>query len=237
MLLSAGQPYFAPFPGFFYKAWRSDLFVILDNVQFPQGTTWLSRNRFKNHNGTLWITVPVWKKGLGLQKISEVRICHEGRWAKKHLESLKTAYRRSPYLPEHLEFIEEMFSERNETLKELNLAVIHYLMRALTIKTRLLLLSELEISSTGNRRLVDLCTSLGASQFFAQGPAKKFLDEKSFHDAGIDIISVDPPVPVYPQLWGGFIPNLSVFDLLLNCGPKAHDILVNFQADAHAFPD
>jgi hypothetical protein len=124
MILSANQPYFAPFPGFFYKAWRSDLLVLLDDVQFPQGTTWITRNRFKSHQGALWITVPVWKRGLGLQKISEVRICHEGRWAKKHLESLKTAYRKAPYLPEHLEFIKEMFSERNEKLMDLNLAVI-----------------------------------------------------------------------------------------------------------------
>ena len=225
MILSANQPYFAPFPGFFYKAWRSDLLVLLDDVQFPQGTTWITRNRFKSHQGALWITVPVLKRGLGRQKINEVRICHEGRWAKKHLASLKTAYRKAPYLPEHLEFIKEMFSERNEKLMDLNLAVIHYLMRVLGIKTKLVLLSELNVASTGNRRLLDLCTNLGASQYIAQAPAKKFLDEKSFRDAGIEITYVDPPVPIYPQLWGDFITNLSAFDLIFNCGPKAHEIL------------
>jgi hypothetical protein len=227
MILSANQPYFAPFPGFFYKAWMSDLFVLLDDVQFPQGTTWISRNRFKSHQGALWITVPVWKKGLGLQKISEVKICHEGRWAKKHLESLKTAYKKAPYLPEHLEFFEEIFSGKKDRLGELNLAVIRYLMRALTIQTKLVLLSDLDIPSTGNRRLVDLCTRLGASRFVAQSSAKKFLDEKSFQDEGIEVTYVSPPVPVYPQLWGDFIANLSVFDLVLNCGPKAHEILLS----------
>ena len=227
MILSANQPYFAPFPGFFYKAWMSDLFVLLDDVQFPQGTTWISRNRFKSHQGTLWMTVPVWKKGLGLQKISEVRICHEGRWAKKHIESLKTAYKKAPYLPEHLEFLEELFSEKKENLLDLNLAVIRYLMRVLTVKTRLVLLSELNVASSGNRRLVDLCTKLGASQFVAQAPAKKFLDETSFQEEGIAITYVNPPIPIYPQLWGDFIAHLSAFDLVLNCGPKAHDILLN----------
>jgi hypothetical protein len=100
-------------------------------------------------------------------------------------------------------------------------------MRALQIKTKLVLLSELNVASTGNRRLVDLCTTLGASQVIAQAPAKKFLDEKSFRDEGVEIVYVDPPVPIYPQLWGGFIANLSAFDLVLNCGPKALDILVN----------
>ena len=226
MILSAHQPYFAPFAGFFYKAFMSDLFVILDDVQFPQGTTWISRNRFKSHQGALWITVPVWKKGMGLQKISEVRICHEGRWAKKHLESLKTAYRKAPYLSEHLGFLEEMFSEKNEKLMDLNLALIHYLMKALDIQAKTVLLSDLNVPSSGSRRLVDVCKKLGAGQFIAQTPAKKFIDEKLFLDAGVELRFFNPPAPVYPQLWGHFIPNLSTLDLVLNCGPKAHDILV-----------
>jgi len=57
--------------------YRSDVFVILDNVQFPRATTWITRNRFKNDQGTLWMSIPVWKKGLGLQKLNEVRICHD----------------------------------------------------------------------------------------------------------------------------------------------------------------
>ena len=69
MILSTAQPYFAPFPEFFYKAYLSDIFVILDRVQFPRGTTWMTRNRFKNDQGVLWLTVPVLKKGLGLQRI------------------------------------------------------------------------------------------------------------------------------------------------------------------------
>jgi hypothetical protein len=227
MILSAHQPYFAPYAGFFYKALMSDVFVILDDVQFPQGTTWISRNRFKCHQGALWVTVPVWKKGLGLQKISEVRICHEGRWERKHLQSLKSAYSKAPYLPDHLGVLEEIFLGRKEMLVDLNVAVIHYLMEALNIQTKTILLSNLKVSSTGSRRLVDLCITLGASEFLAQAPARKFLDEPSFQNAGVKITYVNPPVPVYPQLWGDFIANLSVFDLVLNCGPKARDILTN----------
>jgi hypothetical protein len=164
---------------------------------------------------------------MGLQKISEVRICHEGRWAKKHLESLKTAYSKAPYLSEHLGFLEVMFSEKNEKLIDLNLALIHYLMKALDTHTRTVLLSDLNVPSSGSRRLVDVCKKLGASQFIAQTPAKKFIDEKLFQDAGVELSFFNPPAPIYPQLWGDFIANLSVFDLVLNCGPKAHDILVN----------
>ena len=54
MIVSANQPYFAPYPGFFYKARLSDVFVILDEVQFPRKTTWVTRNRFKENQRTLY---------------------------------------------------------------------------------------------------------------------------------------------------------------------------------------
>ena len=226
MIVSTNQPYFAPFPGFFYKAYRSDIFVILDEVQFPRGTTWVTRNRFKNDQGTLWMTIPVWKKGLGLQKIDEVRIYHEGRWAKKHLASLMNAYARAPYFADHMNFLEGLFSEKFEKLIDLNLAVIRYLMDHLQIETQIKLLSELGIEAKGDQLLVELCKKLNAANFLAQSAAKKYLDVSLFQKAGIHLEFFSPPAPVYPQLWGNFLPNLSALDILFNCGPKARDILV-----------
>jgi hypothetical protein len=58
-MISATQPYFSPYLGFFNKAYLSDHFIVLNDVQFPRGTTWISRNRWKNDQGALWMTVPV----------------------------------------------------------------------------------------------------------------------------------------------------------------------------------
>ena len=225
IILSTNQPYFFPFHGFFLKAWLSDIFVILDDVQFPRGTTWITRNRFKNDQGTLWMTIPVLKKGLGLQKINDVKIYHEGRWARKHLSSLKSAYGKAPYLGDHLEFLENIFAEKRENLIDLNMAIIRYLMKQLHLDTELLLLSELGIEARGDRLLVEICKKMGATHLLARKPARKYMKENLFHDAGVELKSFSSPSPVYPQLWGDYIANLSVFDLILNCGPKAHDIL------------
>jgi hypothetical protein len=43
---------------------------------------------------------------------------------------------------------------------------------------------------------------------------------------GIEITRSNFRPPVYPQLWGDFIYNLSTLDLLLNCGPKSRDIVI-----------
>jgi hypothetical protein len=227
MIVSANQPYFFPYPGFFYKIYFSDVFVVLDDVQFPRGTTWTTRNRFKNHRGSLWMTLPVKKKGLGLQKISAVRICHDGRWAKKHLESLKNAYANAPYVKDHFNFLEEIFATKFEKLIDLNLKIIRYLMKHLQIDTKIILLSELEIKAKGDKLLIEMCRRLGASQFLVQDAARKYLDADRFKEAGIRLTDVTPPSPVYPQLWGSFISNLSALDLILNCGSKAHDIMIS----------
>ena len=225
MIVSAYQPYFAPFPGFFSKAVHSDIIVFMDSVQFPRGTTWLTRNRFKNDQGTLWMTIPVWKKGLGLQKINEVRICNEGHWAEKHLESLKTAYAKAPYFEDHLPFLEAVFKEIPERLVDLNLNIIKYLMKHLEISSEVLLLSKLDIDVREPRLSVEVCTKLGASHFLALSGAKKYLNKTAFQEAGVELQFLNPRFPVYPQLWGAFVPNLSAFDLIFNCGPKAHDII------------
>jgi hypothetical protein len=227
MIISTQQPYFFPFAGFFYKAHLSDVFVILDSVQFPRGTTWVSRNRFKNDQGTLWLTVPVWKKGLGLQRIHEVRICHEFRWAAKHLASLKSAYAKAPYFADHIPFIERIYAARYGKLIELNQAVIDYLLRQLEIDTEIKLLSRLGIQSTGNQMLVEICQRLGASTYAAQQAAAKYLDPLLFAQAGIKLQFFKAPAPVYPQLWGPFISDLSILDLLFNCGPRSHAILTS----------
>ena len=225
MIISAYQPYFAPFAGFFSKALHSHVVVLMDSVQFPRGTTWLTRNRFKNDQGTLWMTIPVWKKGLGFQKINEVKICREGRWAKKHLESLKTAYARAPFFEDHLPFLEAVFRGIPERLMDLNVKIIRHLMNHLEIYPEVLLLSELDIDAKEPRLSVEVCRKLGASHFLALNGAKKHLDRALFQEAGIELQFMNPRYPVYPQLWGVFIPNLSAFDLLFNCGPKAQSII------------
>jgi hypothetical protein len=225
MVVSTNRPYFAPFPGLFSKARQSDVLVLMDNVQFPRGAGWLNRNRFKNDQGTLWLTVPVWKKGLGLQSIDEVKICYERRWQEKHFNSLKTAYNNAPFLVDNLDILEDIFSGNYKRLISLNLKIINYLMAYLNIFTKVVLLSELGIKEKEPRLSVDVCKKLKATRYLAQAGVEKYLDLDMFHKAGIEVTFFKYRAPTYPQLWGSFISNLSTLDLAFNCGPKAVEIL------------
>ena len=226
MIITASRPYFAPYAGLFYQVYLSDIFVILDDVQFPRGTTWITRNRFKNDQGTWWMTIPVWKKGRGLQNISDVRICREGRWVHKHLTGLKHAYAHAPYLAEHLPFLNNIFGTGSDRLIDFNLAIIRHFMLNLAADTEIRRLSELNIKATGDRLPIEICRYFNASAYLVPAAAARHLNADLFEKAGIELITVNPRAPVYPQLWGKYIPDLSAFDLLLNCGPKAREIML-----------
>jgi hypothetical protein len=226
MILSTSRPYFAPFPGFFYQANLCDIFVILDTIQFPRGSSWITRNRFKNDQGTLWVTIPVWKKGLGLQRIDEVRICHDGRQAQKHLRSLEQAYAHAPYFSEHLQFVQKLFSTAFDRLLDFNLAIIDHLMLNLSVDMEIRKLSELNINTGGDHLLIEICRFFNASKYLAPAAASRHLNADLFEKAGIELQYIKFPSWVYPQLWGDFIPDLSAFDLLFNCGAKAREILI-----------
>ena len=172
------------------------------------------------------MTIPVWKKGLGLQKIDDVRICHDFHWTRKHVESLKVAYANAPYFADHLAFVEEMFSSRIEKLALLNLKIIRYLLNELQIRTEVVLLSELGVEARGELLPVEICGKAGCRRFLTQDSARKYLNLDLFMQAGIQVEHFRVPSPIYPQLWGDFIPDLSTFDLVFNCGPKARDILM-----------
>lgn len=225
MVVSSARPYFCPYPGYFATALASDVFVILDTVQFPRGSTWITRNRFKNDQGALWLSIPVWKKGLGLQEIADVKICPEGRWQRKHLDGIRQAYRHAPYLHEHMGFLEDLLSSGHETILEMNLEAFTYVMAFLRADTRVTLLSDLGMDERGSSLLVDICLRLSADRYLAPASARAYLEEDLFREAGIELKYLRPLSPVYPQLWGDFILNLSIFDLLLNCGPKAREMV------------
>jgi hypothetical protein len=173
------------------------------------------------------MTIPVWKKGLGLQRIDEVRICHGGRQAQKHLLSLKQAYADAPYLSDHLQFAEKIFSTAFDQLIDLNMAIIDHLMLYLGVDTEIRKLSELNIKNGGDHLLIEICRFFKASTYIAPAAAGKHLNADLFEIAGIELRYAKVRSCIYPQLWGDFIPDLSTFDLLFNCGPKAREILIS----------
>jgi hypothetical protein len=226
MIIACHQPNFMPWPGLFFKAMQAEQLVLLDDVQFPLGGSWVNRNRLKNDQGELWLTVPVWKRGKSLQSIDQVEICNQENWQKKHFASLEHAYGKAPYWDEHGRSCEEIYHSRWQGLLDLNLTILDFLQTALGIDKPVLRNSTLAIAAKGSLRLVSICKALGASKYLTIASSRKYLDQQLFHLHGIEVVYYKYQPPVYPQLWGDFIANLSVLDLLLTCGPKSADLIL-----------
>jgi hypothetical protein len=227
MIIACQQPYFMPWPGFFAKALQADLMVLLDDVQFPLGSSWVSRNRIKTKDGQLWLSVPVLRKYRSYQKIRQVEIFNERGWGQKFSQRLAFAYHHAPYFEDHRPFFDTIFTKHWTRLVDLNLAILDYLRNELALQTPFQLSSELGVASTGSRLLVEICQKTKADVYLSSTSGRKYIDESIFRPAGIEVSYFAYHSPTYPQLWGPFLPNLSIVDLLFNCGPKSRQIIEN----------
>jgi WbqC-like protein family len=131
--------------------------VLLDHVQFPRGHTWLTRNRLKSDKGELWVTVPVWRKARGMQRVCDVQICRERNWQFKHLRSIREQYANAPYLQEFFQQINQIYARNHDHLINLNVDLIRFLWKAFRMKTSLILQSDLGISGKASELLISIC--------------------------------------------------------------------------------
>ncbi len=228
MILSAHQPQYLPWLGYFNKIDKSDVFVFLDNVQYKH-REYQNRNRICTKQGCIWLTVPVVTKGLGRQLIKEVKIDNGTGWQKKHWESLKRCYNRAPFFKKYSDFFENVYAGEWEKLTELNIHIIEYLLKALKIKTPLNYESEIRTSSSGTERLIEICQKLKADTYLSGAGGKEYLEEDKFFKAGIRLEYQNFSYPKYNQVYTTknmpFLPNISAIDLLFNYGEKSINIL------------
>jgi len=226
MDIAIHQPIFLPWPGFFFKAMKAQCMVLLDRVQFPRGRGWMNRNRLKSPHGELWLTVPVHKKGRGLQLIDSVEVFDRTNWPRKHLSSIQHNYANAPYLKDYLPALERIYTSGHRKLTSLNLELIRLFWQALDLKTDLVLQSDLGIKGKGTKLIANICRHLQAAGYVTFPIAEKYLDLEMMKQFGIRTRLVQFHPPVYPQLWGDFISNLSILDVLLNCGPKSKEFIL-----------
>jgi len=220
LVVSGHQPNYLPWLGFFDKMLQCDLFIIEDNVQFElQG--FQNRNRVKTLNGVKWLTVPIEHAG-GLMPISEVKIANraEPDWAKRHWLTLKYNYCRAPYWEKFSGFFEETLKQEWTRLIDLNMHLIKGIMQFLYLKTPLVMSSSLNVSEKGSEKVLAQCKVLDASTLLAGVGAKDYLNLERFKEEGVEVVFQDFRYPVYPQLHGAFVPDLSVVDYLFCAGSK-----------------
>lgn len=217
MIVTIHQPSYLPWIPFLEKGLGSDIYVLLDNVQFAKNSE-QNRNRIKTAQGARWLTVPVSRSHD--TPIREVRIA--GRhWQRKHCESIAESYVRAPHYEAVAPELFALVEEASESLLELNLAVDRLFFRWAGFAGRIVLASELDVPGTGSERVLNLCRALGATRYLSGISGADYLEVPTFEAAGIEVLFQQYQHQSYPQLYPklGFLPRLSALDLFMNLGP------------------
>jgi len=227
MIVSIHQPNFLPWLGYFYKIAQSDIFVLLDDVQYTKNS-FINRNRIKTPQGEQWLTLPVKQSGSFGQLIIECEIQQKELAVKKVLNSIKMNYSKSLYYHQYIEAIEKILNTNTHSLSEINIQLILWLCDVLNIHTKIIRSSTLNISGKeSTERLVEICKILNADTYLSGKGGVKYQEEVLFDKENIQLKISSFTPPVYHQLWGEFIGGLSIVDILLNCGSDSKKFTKN----------
>jgi hypothetical protein len=225
MILTAHQPVYLPWLGLFHKIALSDAFCYFDNVQYLK-KDWNNRNQIKTQDGPIWLTVPVLSRGYREKKIREIEIDNSTPWRKKHWKSIYLNYKKAPFFSEYADFFEDAYKREWQYLTELNEYMLKWFLKELGIEVKYYKASEMDLKGHKSDLVLDMCKKLGADLYIFGALGKDYAKEEKFNREGIKIYFQDYKHPVYPQLWGNFLPFMSIIDLLFNCGHKSLEILM-----------
>lgn len=216
------QPNYLPWLGYFKKMMDCDIFVFLDDVQYEKNYI-VNRNKIRTSTGSMWLTVPV-NAHLD-SKINEVTIDNAQKWYEKHKKSILINMSKAKYLEKYQPFIEDIYQRKHNLLMDLNMEMINYMIREFGIKTKTIFSSQLDVSGKGSDRILNICKSLNGDVYLSGQFGKNYLKLEDFEKNNIKVIFQNFRHPVYVQCYQPFVPNMCIFDLMLNEGNNSTQIL------------
>ena len=174
------------------------IFEVEDNFQKQ---TYRNRCYIFGANGKLSLNIPV-KKNTGEQKSKtrDIKIENDFPWQSQHLKSLQSAYRTSPFFEFYIDDLLSILTKDYKYLIDVN------------IDTYLFLTDALQVSSNYSK-----------TTSYEVLPKEKDLRNLALVKKGVPV-----KMPKYIQMFDdkhGFLPNLSVLDLLFMEGTNAISIL------------
>jgi hypothetical protein len=231
VIVAAHQPSYLPWLGYLDKLAKADLFVVMDDLQY-EAQNFQNRNRIKLNHGTAWLTVPL-VAGPQSERIVDKRIQNQAsakeHWQRRTWLTIETHYRRAPFFATYADELRDVFTTPWEHLVDLDLYVLALATKWLRIHTPIIRSSALGLTGYKTERILDMCVKTGATSYLTgRGGSSTYLDSERLGRAGVGVVWQSFEHPVYAQRYSelGFLPNLAFIDLLLNCGPKARDILL-----------
>ncbi|QEH41740.1 WbqC family protein [Chitinophaga sp. XS-30] len=193
--------YFPPIS--FYKTLISVDILNIERYEHYQKVSYRNRCYVAGPNGVILLSVPLTKGKNQRTIMKDVRISNEEKWQALHWKTLTSAYRRSPWFEYFEEDLQALYARNFSFLLDWNMACLEWANKAV-----------------GMERPVSLTESFRKTY----DPASGVLDQRDVMIPG----KSQADLPQYTQVFGertGFMPDLSILDLLFCEGKRALELL------------
>jgi hypothetical protein len=212
------QPNFFPRLSTIEKLYASDIWVVLDNVQFARRDY---QNRcalapYKMISDGHWLSLPVSRPHGRASLISEIEVIDPPQALGRGLETIRHFYSQSPQWSRWGCNLMALFDKLATSSSLTNLSTSSTLWMLSLLGWRGMVLRSSDISTSPGRslRLAELCVAVGATEYLCGRGGSRYLDAGVFEQRGVAVTYV---VPTALDKLGslGKYPQRSALDLLL----------------------
>jgi hypothetical protein len=231
------QPEHLPWLGFFAKAAKADLLILLDTVPYRHGY-FQNRNRLFQQGEPIWLTVPVRHRGHLQTAIREIQIEEKARrWQRQYLGRFQDALRGAAHAEVVLAPLKRIIEEAPPGLCDLNLRIIDWLRELLDVQTPTRLASELGIAGSSSDLLARLCDRVDADIYLSGPSGRDYLDLEAFRSRAVTVEYFRFIHPRYSRSGEPWTEGLSAVDVVAHTGVEhARQVLRDAVAASDAEP-
>ena len=171
-----------------------------------QKQSYRNRCRIMGPNTIQDLNIPIAKTGSSKIAITQVQIFDDSLWQKIHWKSIETAYNSSPFFLYYADYFADLYTKKPSGLFDFNMEIIRSIFEILELD------QKLETTNDFVKDYGDDATDLRSKIH----PKQKSIFKKE--------LAAQSYIQVFSERYG-FVPNLSILDLIFNLGPEANSYL------------
>lgn len=227
--LAVMQPYFFPYLGYFQLVHAVDDFVFLDDVTFIKGG-YINRNSLLLDGKPHRFAVPV-------RDISSFRRINDHVYLDscgKFVDLVRHAYGQAPFFQPVFSLVREVLEAANRSVAAVNAETVTACFRYLGLERSFATSSRMDPEPTrmGADRVIHLCQLCGATTYINAAGGRALYEPAQFARQGIQLGFIESKFRPYRQKSQGFVPGLSMIDVLMWNSPQAViELLQDYSVD------
>ena len=224
--IAISQPRYLPSCNYIERIIMSDVFVMLDTVQH-QKRAFEHRNKIKVSNGTpCWLSIPADRKNSASDKINDLLILNEVDWYSDHLKSFQLNYKNTPYYNEVIALLEQFYSSKKIFLNDAVKEMLDILVSYFDLNVNIVWASDYDCWKTAKDDLLIEITKYFGGNAYVSGPnGRNYINPEKFVSKEIKLLYHDYKHPVYKQLWGNFLPYMTIWDAMFYNGKDTINLI------------